>query len=291
MRTSSELVDVGIIPDWPAPRHVHCVSTLRTGGVNGGAGVSQGAYSSLNLGNHVGDDPAAVAANRAWLTKKIGREPCWLQQVHGVRTVDAAWWSGRPAPRADAAFTRQPGVICAVMTADCLPVLLCDVAGNVVAAVHAGWRGLVSGVLEAAVGAMEVPRERLLAWLGPAIGSQAFEVGAEVRSAFVAADAAAAQAFQPRSLLPGDSEKPDESHGCDESGATFDMHRHIVPNPRQDAPKYLADIYLLARQRLARLGVRHVFGGGLCTVNDAERFFSYRRDGATGRMATLIWLE
>lgn len=301
--TSTELAEIGIVPDWPAPARVRCVSTTRLRGQL--PGMSRGVYARFNLGDHVGDDPAAVAANRAWLAEKIGGEPCWLQQVHGRRVVDAAALrnekDGQGAAAADAAFTRQRGVICAVMTADCLPVLLCDAVGSVVAAVHAGWRGLLGGVLEAAVEAMNAPGDALLAWLGPAIGPHAFEVGAEVRAAFVAADAAADAAFRP---VAGKSERdagravrnlanaamfasPDEASaasGAQHSGETLDR-LDVSPGS-----KYLADIYSLARQRLMRLGVRRIYGGGLCTVSDAERFFSYRRDGLTGRMATLIWL-
>jgi len=195
-----------------------------------------------------------VAANRAELRLALPAEPVWLEQVHGIRVVDAALAAKLPA--ADAALARQAGVVCAVMTADCLPVLFCDRAGSVVAAAHAGWRGLQAGVLEATLAAMAVAPTEILAWLGPAIGPQAFEVGAEVRAAFVAADPAAAQAFR-----------------------------------AQAADKWLADIYLLARQRLLAAGIRAISGADFCTVSDAQRFFSYRRDGLTGRMATLVWLE
>jgi YfiH family protein len=236
-----------IVPDWPAPVRVGSLATTRRGG------VSVGVFASLNLGEHVGDDPAAVAANRECVRRRIGARPVWLRQVHGARVIDAAG-SAHPV-EADAAFTRQVGVACAVMTADCLPVLLCDTGGTVVAAVHAGWRGLLAGVLEAAVAAMEVPRCDLLAWLGPAIGPQVFEVGGEVRAAFVAADPGVAGAFRP-------------------SGG-----------------KWLADIALIARRRLAGQGVVRVFGGGFCTVGEPERFYSYRRDGRSGRMASLIWLK
>jgi YfiH family protein len=237
-----------MVPEWPAPPGVRAVQTLRTGG------CSPAPWESFNLGDHVGDAPCRVAANRAELRAMLPGEPCWLRQVHGIRVVDAASVEG--VPEADAAFTRQPGTVCAVMTADCLPVLFCDRSGSVVAAAHAGWRGLLAGVLEATVGAMDVPPGELLAWFGPAIGAQRFEVGDEVRAAFVARDPAGAAAF--RAL---------------------------------DGGKWLADIYTLARQRLAAAGVAAVFGGGGCTVGDSARFFSYRRDGTTGRMATLIWLD
>lgn len=235
-------------PDWPAPLSVRAVQTLR------GGGCSPAPWDSLNLGDHVGDDSVRVAANRASLRALLPGEPRWLCQVHGTGVVDAAAVDG--VPEADAAFARRPGTVCAVMTADCLPVLLCDRAGTVVAAAHAGWRGLEAGVLEATVAAMEVAPGELLAWFGPAIGAGHFEVGDEVRAAFVARDPSATEAFQ----------------AC--AGG-----------------KWLADIYALARQRLAAVGVTAVFGGAWCTVSDPARFFSYRRDGVTGRMATLIWLD
>ena len=238
-----------VLPDWPAPANVRAAVTTRIGG------VSHAPYDGFNLAAHVGDDPAAVHANRARLRTALAlpAEPVWLKQVHGVAVVDAA--QGGVEPEADGAFATQPGVVCAVLTADCLPVLLCNRAGTKVAALHAGWRGLAGGVIEAGVRAMGVPGSELLAWLGPAIGPASFEVGAEVRAAFNQHDVQAAQAF--RAAREG---------------------------------KYLADIYLLARQRLQRLGVATVYGGGFCTVIDRVRFFSYRRDGATGRMASLIWL-
>lgn len=234
-----------IVPDWPAPPNVHALVTTRAGG------VSAGPYAGFNLGDHVGDDPAAVAANRAALRRHLPAEPVWLRQVHGIRCVDAA--AARDT-EADAACARAPNVVCAVLTADCLPLLLCDAGGTAVAVVHAGWRGLAAGVVESAVAALGVPGQDLIAWLGPAIGPDSFEVGDEVRAAFVAQDPAAAAAFVP--------------HG---------------------AGKWLCDIYRLARQRLARLGVRRLAGAESCTVRERERFFSYRRDGATGRMASLIW--
>lgn len=238
-----------IIPDWPAPSWVRAVSTTRAGG------VSDGAYASLNLALHVADDPQAVAENRRRLHAALAlpAEPVWLAQVHGCGIVDAG--SSAPGIEGDGAVGRAPGHVCVVMTADCLPLLLCDRAGTCVAAAHAGWRGLADGVIEAAVAALGLPGNSLIAWLGPAIGPQAFEVGDEVRAAFVARNPAAAEAFQP--------------HG----------------------ERWHADIYRLAHQRLAALGITDVYGGGLCTYADAARFYSYRRDGATGRMATLIWME
>lgn len=238
-----------IVPNWPAPSWVKAASTTRTGG------VSVGAYAALNLAQHVADLPQAVAANRRRLRERLQlpAEPVWLAQVHGRGIVDAD--HAAPGVEGDAAISRAPGHVCAVMTADCLPLLLCDRAGSCIAAAHAGWRGLAQGVIEATVAALGVPGNSLLAWLGPAIGPQAFEVGDEVRAAFVAQDPAAAAAFQP--------------HGA----------------------RWHADLYRLAHQRLAALGIAEVCGGGMCTYTDAERFYSYRRDGTTGRMATLIWMD
>jgi hypothetical protein len=237
-----------IIPDWPAPAGVRALVTTRAGG------VSAGPYASFDLATHVGDDPAAVAENRRRLRALLPAEPLWLNQVHGVCVVDAA--TAHAGAEADAAFARGKGTVCAVLTADCLPLLLCNDVGTVVAVAHAGWRGLAAGVIEAVVRATNEPPARLLAWLGPAIGPQSFEVGAEVRAAFVAHAPAAAAAFAAK-----------------ENG------------------KWLADLYRLAEQRLNALGVARVFGGGFCTFNEADRFYSFRRDKATGRMASLIWLE
>lgn len=236
----------GIVPDWPAPAAVRALTTVRRGGASGPP------WHGFNLGDHVGDDPRAVAANRASLRRELPGDPLWLTQVHGTRCVDAA--TAVPGVEADASFSRRRGVVCAVLTADCLPVLLCDDAANVVAVAHAGWRGLAAGVVEATVAAMGVPGARLMAWLGPAIGPRAFEVGGEVRERFVATDPCAAGAFS----------------------ATGD--------------KWLCDLHMLARQRLAALGVGRVTGIDACTVGDRESYFSYRRDGVSGRMATLIWL-
>ena len=265
----------GIIPDWPAPANVRALQTTRDGG------VSVGAYASFNLGDHVGDDPVAVARNRALLRATLPAGPVWLKQVHGNIVVDADRTVG--VPDADASVARKAGAICAVMTADCLPLLLCDEAGTVVAAAHAGWRGLAGGVAEASVKAMNVAPERLLVWLGPAIGPLAFEVGEEVRQAFMAHDPEAARAFVPRFPLT-----PHPSY--DLSCASAHRKSEYPCGAPLTAQKWLADIYLLARQRLALLGVKRVYGGGLCTYTDAERFYSYRRDQATGRMASLIWL-
>ncbi len=235
--------------DWPAPARVRTLVTTRDGG------ISLAPYASLNLGQHVGDDPAAVAENRARLRACLPAEPFWLNQVHGIGVQETCTDAPDVPPDADAGFTRQPGVVCAVMTADCLPVLMTDRSGSVVAAAHAGWRGLCNGIIEATIARMAVPASDILAWLGPAIGPDAFEVGPEVRGAFMAHDLAAASAFA------------------------------AIPDG-----KYLADIYLLARQRLNACGVTEVHGGDACTVTERERYFSYRRDGRTGRMASLIWL-
>lgn len=240
-----------LVPDWAAPTKVGALFTTRQGG------CSASPWNSFNLATHVGDDPLAVERNRALLRRMLPAEPHWLEQVHGKVAVDLDAIDPAAVPVADAAHTRVGGRVCAVMTADCLPLLLCDRAGTVVAAAHAGWRGLAAGVIETTVTAMAVPGADLLAWLGPAIGPAQFEVGDEVRAAFVAHDAAAAAAFVP-SAVTG---------------------------------KWLADLFLLARRRLQTLGVTEISGGGLCTVSDGERFFSYRRDGCCGRMAALIWLE
>lgn len=238
-----------IVPDWPAPVGVRAASTTRRGG------VSAPPYASLNLAGHVGDDPACVAENRRRLAARLGysAEPAWLEQIHGITVVAAE--TVRAPVAADAAWTRAPGQPCVVMTADCLPVLLCDRAGTVVAAVHGGWRGLAGGIIAAAVARLGVPPPELLAWLGPAIGPKAFEVGEEVRAAFVNLDAG--------------------STGC------------FRPSP---AGRWLADIYELAQRQLRNLGVQEIYGGGCCTFSEPERFFSYRRENRTGRMATLIWL-
>jgi YfiH family protein len=281
-------------PEWPAPPGVRALSTFRSGG------VSTAPYASLNLGDHVGDVPEAVAENRRRLRAAAGlpAEPAWLTQVHGTNVADldaavdpetartrSVGSSGLDAGRgglrpadldtsktgpmgpadlgasalvgpADAAFTRRRGRACAILTADCLPIVLATDSGNLVAAAHAGWRGLAGGVIEATVKAIEVPPERLMAWLGPAIGPEHFEVGAEVREALVKGDLGAEAAF--------------------------------APNARG---RFMADLGKLARRRLAALGVSRIYGGGHCTYARKERYFSHRRDGVTGRQATLIWLE
>jgi polyphenol oxidase len=270
-------------PDWPAPGGVRALSTWR----NGGASTAR--YASLNLGDHVGDAAASVAENRRRLAMAAGlpSQPVWLRQVHGTTVADldaidggaAGLKAARPdaaadpdpatgpdaatghdaaaeVGAADAAFTRRRGQVCAILTADCLPILLAADSGSVVAAAHAGWRGLAGGVIEATVQALAVPPARLLAWLGPAIGPQHFEVGAEVREALLKGDLGAEAAF--------------------------------AANARG---RFMADLGALARRRLAALGVSRIYGGGRCTFAEADRYFSHRRDGITGRQATLIWLE
>ena len=238
-----------IKPDWPLPPDVHAAMTLR------GGGVSTGGYASLNPASHVNDDPARVSANREIIRERLHlpSEPLWLQQVHGVSVVKADSVTG--LPEADASFTDQPGIVCAVMTADCLPVLFCGDDGAVIAAAHAGWRGLQAGIIERTLSAMQCRDVSI--WLGPAIGPEHFEVGDEVRAAFVSQDSRASVAFK--------------THG---------------------QGKWLADIYALARLQLYAWGIEQIYGGEGCTVSDPQRFYSYRRDGAaTGRMASLIWRD
>lgn len=236
-----------LIPDWPAPAGVKACVTTRAGG------VSLTPFDGLNLGDHVDDQPQAVAENRRRLSEHFGIAPAWLQQVHGVAVAHA---DPSMVATADASWSATPGVACAVMTADCLPALFCNRAGTRVAAAHAGWRGLAAGVLEATLDSLDTPCAEVLVWLGPAIGPQRFEVGPEVREAFVTQLPAAEQAFVPSA----------------------------------NAGRFMADIYQLARLRLAACGVTAVYGGGYCTVSD-PRFFSYRRSPRTGRFASLIWLE
>lgn len=243
---------------WPGlPASVGALSTTRAGGVSAAPYDDAGGGGGLNLGTHVGDAPDAVARNRALLQQQyLPAEPAWLTQVHGVKVLDAATVSG--APPADASIAARPGVVCAIMTADCMPVLLADAQGRVVGAAHAGWRGLADGVLENTVDAMrKAGAGELLAWLGPAIGPAAFEVGDEVRAAFARLGPRADAAFAP-CAAPG---------------------------------KYLASLPQLARLALAGAGVVQVAGGDSCTVSDARSFYSYRRDRVTGRMASLIWIK
>jgi YfiH family protein len=240
-----------IAPDWPAPPNVRAYSTTRAGGVSGAP------FDSLNLSFSSGDDEECVKQNRARVMTALAipEPPRWLKQVHGARVVDAEL--ARRRPEADASTSIRPGQVLALMTADCIPVLICDRHGRRVAAAHAGWRGLAAGVLEITVGALESDPSELLAWLGPGIGPEAFEVGPEVRDSFLARDAEAGRWFRPGN---GD--------------------------------RLLADLYPLARQRLRRAGVEAVFGGDCCTYSDPVRFFSYRRDGGrSGRMGSFIWLQ
>lgn len=240
-----------IRPYWPAPSRVRAAASTRSGG------HSQAPFDSFNLGDHVADDPAAVGANRELLAETLAlpEAPGWMTQVHGVDVLHRDAVTAGSA--ADACWSDRSGAVCAVLTADCLPVLFCDVAGSCVAAAHAGWRGLLDGVLEATVEALPAAESTLIAWLGPAIGPASFEVGDEVRDAFCARDPQAEKAFFPTT---GEGQ-------------------------------WLADLYLLARQRLAAVGVTAVYGGGFCSHTEHRRFFSYRRDGETGRMASLIWLQ
>ncbi|WP_165664999.1 peptidoglycan editing factor PgeF [Metapseudomonas otitidis] len=235
-----------LTPDWPAPARVRACVTTRADG------VSLPPYDSFNLGDHVDDDPTAVASNRLKLTTTLGCQPAWLSQVHGIRVVDA---DPTRVETADASWSQVPGIASLVMTADCLPALFCNRDGTRVAAAHAGWRGLANGVLEATLDALATPADQILVWLGPAIGPDAFEVGPEVREAFIAQHAETEVAFRPSA----------------------------------NAGRYLADIYALARIRLAASGITAVYGGGFCTVSD-PRFYSYRRASRTGRFASLVWL-
>ncbi|ODM28363.1 multi-copper polyphenol oxidoreductase [Marinobacter adhaerens] len=241
-------------PDWSAPDRVRALSTTRAGGVSGRP------WDSLNLGSHVEDNPDNVQQNRLRLaesadltSERIG----WLNQVHGTDVVELTPDNVGQIAKADASYTRHPGIACAILTADCLPVVLSDSEGTVVGAAHCGWRSLCGGVIENLVNVMAVAPETLQAWLGPAIGPDSFEVGPEVRDAFLEYDPKAARAFKAKGARAG---------------------------------HFMADIYVLATLRLNHLGVSSVTGGGLCTVQDSDRFFSYRRDGQTGRMATLVWL-
>ncbi len=240
-----------IIPDWPVTERVNAVCTTRKGGVSGPP------FDSLNLGDHVGDAADAVSENRRRVGQVLGlpAEPLWLEQVHCVEVATITTAGG--TPRADASVALQPSEVSVVMTADCLPVLFCDQQGSRVAAAHAGWRGLCDGILEQTLNKLDCPSAEVLVWLGPAIGPEQFEVGEVVRAAFMQHSPQAETAFK----------------------------------PGQTTGKWLADIYQLARQRLHAQGVEHIYGGGFCTVSEPERFFSYRRDGQSGRMASLIWLS
>lgn len=240
-----------ITPDWPAPARVSTLTTCRDGG------QSRGLYAGLNFAQHVGDDSSAVLANRAALRKELTlpSEPVWLEQIHGTSIVELDTLTTQKLPRADAAISKSADQVCAVMTADCLPVLMCSENGTVVAAVHAGWRGLLAGVIEQTAKKMG-SSNKLLVWLGPAIGPGQFEVGEDVKTAFVNKQSNMAQAFQ-----------------------------------RVDSTHYLADLYALARMTLLACGVKKIYGGEHCTYNEPDLFYSYRREPVTGRMASLIWLQ
>ena len=239
-----------IIPDWPASHRVRAASSTRTGGTSGGP------WRTLNLGDHVADDAEAVGRNRERLRSalELPEEPRWLVQRHGARVVEAD--AGANRTPADGIVARESGIVCAVLAADCMPVLLCDRGATVVAALHAGWRGIAAGIVEAGVRAAGPAPAELMAWLGPAIGPERYEVGPDVRDALLAADPGAGGAFRPAA-------PPD---------------------------RWRANLERLVRRRLARCGVGSVHGGGTCTASDPGRFFSHRRDGVTGRMATLVWL-
>ncbi|MDH3354153.1 MAG: peptidoglycan editing factor PgeF [Chromatiales bacterium] len=238
-----------ITPEWPAPANIRSVMTTRLGG------VSRRPYDSLNLGGHVGDVSTAVDANRQMITEQLHlpTQPKWLHQIHSATALN----STSSECEGDACFSHRVGDVCAVMTADCLPLLVCNRKGTEIAAIHAGWRGLLAGVIESTINALDASPNELMVWLGAAIGPNQFEVGSEVRQQFVDEDKRALNAFKPSA----------------------------------NTEHWLADIYQLARIRLNRLGVRAIYGGGLCTYSDSERFFSYRRDGVTGRMGSLIWME
>jgi YfiH family protein len=236
-----------LTPDWPAPASIKSCVTTRAGG------LSLAPFDSFNLGDHVDDRPEAVAGNRLLLTSRLRVHPAWLRQVHGVTVVQAD--PGQVA-EGDASWTDTPGVACTIMTADCLPVLFCTRDGRRVAAAHAGWRGLAAGVLEATADSLQVAPDQILVWLGPAIGQPSFEVGAEVREAFISTHPETSPAFL----------------------------------PSINAGRFMANIYMLARLRLAAHGITAVYGGGFDTVTDL-RFFSYRRSARTGRFASLIWIE
>ena len=239
-----------ITPNWPAPHNVQALFTTRHGG------MSSGPYASLNLSDHVGDNPLIVQQNRVKLRRVLPGEPQWLKQVHGSIPI---WVDNNvTTPEGDAALSRTCNVVCAILTADCLPVFLCDNAGTVAGIVHAGWRGLVAGVIERTVTEMRGGNARIMAYLGPAIGPNFFEVGEKVRYAFIKQDKKSALAF--------------------------------APHYENNSKKWFADIFLLARQRLAAIGVTEVYSNEECTFSNPKRFFSYRRDGNTGRMAGLIWL-
>ena len=248
-----------LLANWPAPTNIKAFVTTRRGG------FSTGVFSSFNMGIYSGDNPATAKKNRAQLTIdwQLEHPPQWLKQVHGVDVIEAhrcpssSYQEEQEEQEADAMFTREPGIMCTALTADCLPVLFCDRSGSVVASAHAGWKGLLAGVLENTVRAMGVDPANILVWLGPAISQKNFEVGPEVREQFIAINPAAGEAF-----IPGEGDR------------------------------WFADIYQLARQRLGKISVTAIYGGGFCSVEQDDLFYSYRRDGKkSGRMASVIWLE
>lgn len=235
--------------DWPAPKNIKAMTTTRVGG------VSLGPYSSLNLADHVDDKLEHVTHNRQIISQSLNiQEPVWLKQVHGIQVADAA--TALHHAEADAIFSNQKNQVCAVLTADCLPLLFCNQIASKVAAAHAGWRGLAEGVIEQTVEALQESPDDIMVWLGPAIGARCFEVGQDVYDTFVSQTTEAALAFT-----------------------------------KTDAEHYLADIYQLARLRLKNLGIEKVYGGGLCTYSDEERFYSFRKNKITGRMASMIWIS
>lgn len=235
-----------ITADWPAPANINAVTTLRTGG------ISQGEFSSLNPADHVNDKVQHVLANRQKINAMLSlpAEPVWLRQTHSIQAVCADQVTG--IPEADASYTMQSNIVCTVLTADCLPILLCGLQRTSIAAIHGGWRGLLNGIIGSTL--CKMPGGEFMAWLGPAISAQSFEVGDDVRNAFINKSGQFTAAFT------------DHADG-----------------------KYLADIYQLARILLNNAGIQQIYGGQYCTVRESERFFSYRRDGLTGRMATMVW--
>ena len=252
--SKTPIPDFWLPADWPAPSNIKAGTTLRSGG------ISLPPYDTFNMGDHVGDDPKAVAENRQRLIPSLPlpAEPVWLKQVHSKVIVDAA--NTLPSTiEADGSVSSEAGVVCAVLTADCLPLLICNKQGTQVAAVHAGWRGLADGIIEQALEKFNEDKDNLLIWLGPAIGPNSYEVGDEVRNRFIAHDPDAISAFESRH----------QSH----------------------QGKWLMNIYTLARQRLKAQGVADIYGGTFCTFTATEHFYSYRREGITGRMANLIWIE
>jgi YfiH family protein len=242
-------------PDWDAPAHVRAFVTTRAGG------VSQGEYATMNLGSRSGDDAVHVARNRAIVRDELPSSPSWLVQVHGTAVADLDRLGESEVATADAAVVSQPGRVGVVLTADCMPLFFSDRKGRRVAVAHAGWRGMAAGVIENTVAALGTVPQDVIAWMGPAIGPLAFEVGPEVREAFMKGDPGAAEAFRSKA------------------------------SPADGPQKYMADLYALARRRLSRAGVASVTGGGFCTYTEKDRFFSYRREQKSGRMGAFIWIE